>query len=87
MTVRVRRIIKQEIEVPGLGAAIKHARESSGRSLTSLAKAAGISRNYWYQLESEAVLGGIAEDTLRKVEEVLSVNFGVSFEDGAANND
>lgn len=81
MTVKVRRIIKQEVEVPGLGAAIKHARESSGRSLTALAKAAGISRNYWYQLESEAVMGGIAEDTLRKVEEVLGVDFGVSFDE------
>lgn len=87
MTVRVRRIIKQEVEVPGLGAAIKKERESSGRSLTALAKAAGISRNYWYQLESEAVLGGIAEDTLRKIEEVLGTNFGVSFEKGVINND
>ena len=87
MAGRVRRIIKQEIEVPGLGAAIKKARESSGQSLTALAKATGISRNYWYQLESEAVLGGVAEDTLRKVEEVLGVDFGVSFEEGVVNND
>jgi transcriptional regulator with XRE-family HTH domain len=79
MPVRVRRIIKQEVDAPGLGEQIKKAREADERSVTQLAKAVGISRNYWYQLEAEAVLGGVAEDTLRKIEEVLSVDFGVSF--------
>lgn len=81
MPVRVRRIIKQEVDAPGLGEQIKKARESDPRSVTKLSKLVGISRNYWYQLEAEAVLGGIAEDTLRKIEEVLGVNFGVSFEE------
>lgn len=53
-----------------------------GRGVTALARAVGISRNYWYQLEAEAVLGGVAEETLRKVEEVLGVDFGVDFEEG-----
>jgi hypothetical protein len=26
-----------------------------------MAKEVGMSRNYWYQLEAEAVLGGVAE--------------------------
>ena len=82
MPVKVRRIVKQEIDIPGLGAKIKQARESTGRSLTSLAKEVGISRHYWYQLESEEVMGGgIAEDTLRKIEAVLGVDFGVQFND------
>ncbi|MBI4739011.1 helix-turn-helix transcriptional regulator [Candidatus Woesearchaeota archaeon] len=76
---KVRRIVKQEIDVPGLGEQIKRARESDERSVTYLAKTVGISRNYWYQLESEAVLGGVAEDTLRKIEEVLGADFGVRF--------
>ena len=81
MAVKVRRIIKEEVDAPGLGAAIKKAREDDRRGVTALARAVGVSRNYWYQLESEAVMGGVAEDTLRKVEEVLGVDFGVSFDD------
>jgi transcriptional regulator with XRE-family HTH domain len=46
-----------------------------------MAKEVGISRNYWYQLEAEAVLGGVAEETLRKIEEVLGVDLGVQFDD------
>ncbi|MBD2492561.1 helix-turn-helix transcriptional regulator [Aulosira sp. FACHB-615] len=78
---KVRRIIKLEIDIPGLGERIKQAREASGRPVTQLAKEAGISRNYWYQLEAEAVLGGMAEETLRKIEEVLGVDLGVQFDD------
>jgi transcriptional regulator with XRE-family HTH domain len=79
MSVKVNRIVKQEIDVPELGKKIKEAREASRRSVTSLAKEVGISRNYWYQLEAEAVLSGVAEDTLRKIEKVLGVDFGVRF--------
>jgi transcriptional regulator with XRE-family HTH domain len=79
MAVKVRRIVKQEIDVPGLGDLIRQARDADDRSLTQLAKLVGISRNYWYQLEAESVLGGVAEDTIRKIEEVLGVSFGVSF--------
>jgi transcriptional regulator with XRE-family HTH domain len=81
MPVKVRRIIKLEIDIPGLGERIKQAREASGRPVTKLAKEVGISRNYWYQLEAEAVLGGMAEETLRKIEEVLGVDLGVQFDD------
>jgi transcriptional regulator with XRE-family HTH domain len=81
MTVKVRRIIKLEVDVPGLGNRIKQAREARGRPVTQMAKEVGISRNYWYQLEAEAVLGGVAEETLRKIEEVLGVDLGVQFDD------
>ncbi len=81
MTVKVRRIIKLEVDVPGLGDRIKQAREARGRPVTQLAKEVGISRNYWYQLEAEAVLGGVAEETLRKIEEVLGIDLGVKFDD------
>ncbi|MCA2504913.1 MAG: helix-turn-helix transcriptional regulator [Microcystis sp. M54BS1] len=80
MSVKVNRIIKKEVEVADLGKKIKKAREASDRSVTSLAKEVGISRNYWYQLEAEAVLSGIAEETLRKIESALNVNFGVRFD-------
>ncbi|MBD6620881.1 helix-turn-helix transcriptional regulator [Komarekiella sp. 'clone 1'] len=78
---KVRRIIKLEVDVPGLGERIKQAREARGRPVTQMAKEVGISRNYWYQLEAEAVLGGVAEETLRKIEEVLGVDLGVQFDD------
>lgn len=81
MTVKVRRIVKQEVDFPGLGEQLKEARLKSDRSLTQLAASVGISRNYWYQLEAEAVLGGVTLDTLRKIEDVLGVDFGVCFED------
>jgi transcriptional regulator with XRE-family HTH domain len=81
MTVKVRRIIKLEVDVPGLGDRIKQAREARGRPVTQLSKEVGISRNYWYQLEAEAVLGGVAEETLRKIEEVLGIDLGVKFDD------
>ena len=81
MAVKVRRIIKLEVDIPGLGERIKQARETSGRPVTQLAKEVGISRNYWYQLEAEAVLGGMAEETLRKIEEVLGIDLGVKFND------
>ena len=80
MAVKVRRIIKLEVEIPDLGKRIKNAREADTRSVTKLAKTVGISRNYWYQLEAEAVLGGVAEDTIRKIEEVLNADFGISFD-------
>ncbi|MEB3294547.1 MAG: helix-turn-helix transcriptional regulator [Synechococcales bacterium] len=80
MTVRVRRIIKQEVDIPDLGRKIRQAREADDRTVTDLAKAVGISRNYWYQIEAESVLGGVAEDTLRQIEKVLQVDFGVKFD-------
>ncbi|BDA76153.1 transcriptional regulator (plasmid) [Calothrix sp. PCC 7716] len=81
MAVKVRRIIKHEIDVPGLGERIKIAREASNRPVTKLCKEVGISRNYWYQLEAEAVLGGVAIDTLRKIESVLGIDLGVQFDE------
>ncbi|MBW4480726.1 MAG: helix-turn-helix domain-containing protein [Tolypothrix brevis GSE-NOS-MK-07-07A] len=77
---KVRQIVKREVDAPGLGDRIRQAREATNRPVTQLAKEVGISRNYWYQLESEAVLGGVAEETLRKIEEVLGVDFGVHFQ-------
>lgn len=76
---KIRRTIRQEVDSPGLGNKIRDARVRDGRTITQLAKTAGISRNYWYQLEAEAVIGGISEEVLRSVESVLGVDFGVRF--------
>lgn len=79
MAVKIQRIVKLEVEVPGLGEKIKQAREANAKSLIALAKEAGISRHYWYKLESENV-GGVTEETLRKVERALGVDFGVKLD-------
>lgn len=78
---KVRRILKQEVDIYRLGARIKEARLKSDRPLSQLAASVGISRNYWYQLEAEAVSGGVAEDTLRKIEQVLNVDLEVRFDE------
>lgn len=81
MSVKVRRIVKQEVDIPGLGGMIKKAREADNRSLIKIAALVGVSRNYWYQLETESVMGGMSEETLRRIEEVLGVDLGVQFDD------
>ena len=72
----VRRIV---IEAPGLGQRIKEAREADSRSLKTIAGAAGMTPMNWYRIESEEQ--ELPEETLRKVEAALDINFGVSFND------
>jgi transcriptional regulator with XRE-family HTH domain len=68
----------QLVDVPGLGAKIKAARESSDRPLRSLADEAGMTTANWYRIENEEVKR-LPEQTLRKIEAVLGVDFGVVF--------
>jgi DNA-binding XRE family transcriptional regulator len=70
-----------DIDVPGLGEQIKRLREADGRSVDTIRKLVGVSRVYWYNIESEKVSGALSEKTLRKIEEVLGGSFGVSFDD------
>jgi transcriptional regulator with XRE-family HTH domain len=77
---KVKKVEVIEVEAPGLGAKIKEAREADPRSVAALCREAGISRNYWYQLEAEAIQGSLSKETLDKIEQVLGVSFGVSFE-------
>jgi transcriptional regulator with XRE-family HTH domain len=75
---KVRRTIDKE--VPHLGQKIRQAREASGRSVESLIKEAGISRVYWYDIENENVRA-LPEETLRRIEQTLGVDLGVSFDE------
>lgn len=77
--VKVRR--STNVEVKGLGAKIQKARKATKQSLESLASAAGISRVYWYDIEAERIREALPEETLRKIERVLGVDFGVKFND------
>ena len=65
------------VDVPGLGQRIKEAREADTRSLKAICKAVGMSQMNWYRVEAEKQ--SLPEPTLRKIEEVLGVDFGVSF--------
>lgn len=82
MAVRVRRVITQELDIPGLGDKIKKAREKDGRSISAICREVGLSRNYWYQLEADDIKGGgaLTVETLRKIEAVLNADLGVKFE-------
>ncbi|RMH39842.1 MAG: XRE family transcriptional regulator [Gammaproteobacteria bacterium] len=76
---KVRRITKTEIEVPDLPSAIEVARGKAGISVSEVCREAGVSRPYWYKIVRGRETA-IAEPTLRKIEEVLKADFGVSSE-------
>ncbi len=76
--VQIERVMR--IDAPGIGAKIKEARERDLRSVEELAKAADMTRANWYRIEREEN-DVLPEPTLRKIEKVLGVDFGVSFND------
>lgn len=63
------------IQVPGLGERIKEAREADARPLTEIAELAGMRSMNWYRIEKETQ--ALPVETLRKIEAVLGVDFGV----------
>jgi transcriptional regulator with XRE-family HTH domain len=75
---RVRRIL--EVEVMGLGEAIKAARKSCGKSVDAICQELDVSRTYWYDLEKEQIRGTLSIENLKKIESTLGVNLNVSFE-------
>ncbi|MBD2497904.1 helix-turn-helix transcriptional regulator [Nostoc sp. FACHB-280] len=74
---QIERVIR--VDAPGIGAKIKYARERDPRSVEELAKAADMTRANWYRIEREEN-DVLPEPTLRKIEEVLGVDFGVTFD-------
>ena len=76
--VQIERIIR--IDVPDMGQKIKYARQRDPRSVEELAKAANMTRANWYRIEREEN-EVLPESTLRKIEEVLGIDFGVKFKD------
>lgn len=67
-------------DAPGLGARIRKARIEDGRSVEAICAEAQVSRVYWYDIESEKLRSSLPEETLRKIERTLKVDFGVDFE-------
>lgn len=79
--VQVKRTIQMVKDFPGLGLRIKEAREKDSRPLSRICRESGISRSYWYQLESEDLRAPVTEEIVRKIENNLNVDLGVHFED------
>lgn len=67
-----------EIEVSGLGAKIKKLREKDGRDLTVICGLLQMSVTNWYRIEKESQ--SLPLETLRKIENVLGVDFGVNLD-------
>ena len=73
LTMNVYRVIS--VSVPELGAKIKATREKDSRSLSAICREAGMSRESWYKIEAERQ--DLPIETLRKIEQVLGVDFGI----------
>jgi transcriptional regulator with XRE-family HTH domain len=72
-------IYTQAIEIKGLGKRIlkerRRLKTEKGRSLESIAKEAGMTAKNWYMIEKEEQ--ALPLDTLRTIERVLGIDFGV----------
>jgi DNA-binding XRE family transcriptional regulator len=64
------------IVIQGMGEKIWEARKLSGRTQLELCKEAGITRQYWNQIEN-GQRASIPLHTLRSIERVLHVDFGI----------
>jgi transcriptional regulator with XRE-family HTH domain len=71
---RIRKV--DEIDAPDLAARLKSARGADDRSLAEICRQVGVSPQYWYNLE-RGTITTMSFETLRKIEEVLGVDFGV----------
>jgi transcriptional regulator with XRE-family HTH domain len=80
LLMKVRKTI--DLEIPGLGERIRQAREKDGRSLTEICRQVPMTTMNWYKIEAEETKA-LPIETLRRIEEVLGVNFGVRFDEEA----
>jgi hypothetical protein len=68
------------IDAPGLVLRIKDARVSDPRSLLAICREVAMTPQNWYKIEDE-VTKALPIETLRRIESVLSVDFGINMED------
>lgn len=69
-----------DAEVPGLGEQIRKARKLDRRSLIQICELVDMTPMNWYKIEAEETKA-LPIETLRKIEEVLGVDFGVKLDD------
>ncbi len=77
MLMKVRKVI--EIEVVGLSSRIRKAREADSRSLAEICRQIPMTTMNWYRIEAEETKA-LPIETLRRIEEVLGMDFGVQFD-------
>ncbi|XHX80807.1 MAG: helix-turn-helix domain-containing protein [Stenomitos frigidus ULC029] len=77
---RVRKV--QEIDIPDLSGKLLAARKAAKESLLEICRQLEITPTYWYKLE-KGEASTINYDLLRKIEEVLSLDFNVRFSDAS----
>lgn len=70
----------KEIEIDGLGDVIRKARISSEKTVEQVCDEVGVSRTYWYDIEKETLKGTLSFENLKKIEQVLGIDLGVSFD-------
>jgi hypothetical protein len=80
MPVKVRKITKTEIDVPGLPEQIAQARLQSGKSVKEVCNEIKISRTFWNRLISGKE-EAIAYPTIQKFERFFGTDFGIRFEE------
>jgi transcriptional regulator with XRE-family HTH domain len=66
------------VQVPALNERIKQARLNDDRTITQICGLAGMTTANWYRIESGKQ--SIPLETLQKIESVLGVDFGVTFD-------
>ncbi|MBV6626650.1 MAG: helix-turn-helix domain-containing protein [Rivularia sp. (in: Bacteria)] len=74
---KVKKIL--ETDVPGLGSRIRQAREADSRSLAEICRQVGMTTMNWYRIEAEETKA-LPIETLRRIEEVLGVDFKVKLD-------
>lgn len=79
MPVKVKQIIRREIDVPDLPQQLTQAQKKSGKSVAEICTILGFSRTYWY-LITKGKEEVIAYETLLRIEEALGVSFGITFD-------
>ncbi len=77
LLMKVRKII--DIEVPDLGDRIKEARENDKRSLAEICRELDMTPMNFYRIE-RGETKALPVETLRAIERVLGVDFGVEFD-------
>ena len=81
----VRKVVTHEVDVPGLGAALKQAQLDSGKTVADVLRevekirGAKLSRTYWGQMVNEKTQ--VAYDLLKVLETVLNWDSGVTIDD------
>lgn len=73
----------KDVDAPYLGERIKKSRifMSNRKSLEEICDEVGVSRTYWYDIENERIRGALSVENLRKIEQALEIDLGISFED------